>query len=105
MSDSLISDGRNLRIFNLIDDYNRECLAIDADFVMPSLRVIISLEQVIGWRGKPFALRCDNGPEYLYSALMNWANQHCITLRYEWLDMHHFDSVEQAHTLAMAVQQ
>ncbi len=120
MSDSLI-DGRSLRTFNLIDDYNRECLAIDVDLSMPSLRVIRSLEQVIEWRGKPAALRCDNGPEYISGALANWANQHRITLlyiqpgkptqnayierfnrtaRHEWLDMHHFDSVEQAQQLA-----
>lgn len=120
MSDSL-SDGRSLRTFNLIDDYNRECLAIDVDLSMPALRVIRSLEQVIEWRGKPAALRCDNGPEYISSALINWANQHHITLlyiqpgkptqnayierfnrtaRHEWLDMHHFDTVEQAQQLA-----
>lgn len=120
MSDSL-SNGRGLRTFNLIDDYNRECLAIDVDLSMPALRVIRSLEQVIEWRGKPSALRCDNGPEYISGALVNWANQHQITLlyiqpgkptqnayierfnrtaRHEWLDMHHFDSVEQAQQLA-----
>ena len=120
MADSL-SDGRSLRTFNLIDDYNRECLAIDVDLSMPALRVIRSLEQVIEWRGKPAALRCDNGPEYISGALVNWANQHQITLlyiqpgkptqnayierfnrtaRHEWLDMHHFDSVEQAQQLA-----
>lgn len=120
MSDSL-SDGRGLRTFNLIDDYNRECLAIDVDLSMPALRVIRSLEQVIEWRGKPAALRCDNGPEYISGTLVNWANQHQITLlyiqpgkptqnayierfnrtaRHEWLDMHHFDSVEQAQQLA-----
>ena len=43
-------------------DYNREALAIDVDLSMPSLRVIRSLEQVIEWRGKPAAIRCDNGP-------------------------------------------
>ena len=120
MSDSL-SDGRSIRAFNLIDDYNRECLAIDVDLSMPALRVVRSLEQVIEWRGKPAALRCDNGPEYISSALVNWANQHQVTLLYiqpgkptqnayierfnrtarqEWLDMHHFDSVEQAQQLA-----
>lgn len=120
MSDSL-SNGRSLRTFNVIDDYNRECLAIDVDLSMPSIRVIRSLERVIEWRGKPAALRCDNGPEYISGALINWANQHKITLlyiqpgkptqnayverfnrtaRHEWLDMHHFDSVEQAQSLA-----
>lgn len=120
MSDSL-SDGRSLRTFNVIDDYNRECLTIDVDLSMPSLRVIRALEQVIEWRGKPAALRCDNGPEYISGALVNWANQHQITLlyiqpgkptqnayverfnrtaRHEWLDMHDFDSVEHAQELA-----
>lgn len=46
MSDTLI-DGRTFRIFNVIDDYNRECLGIDADLSLPSLRVICSLEQII----------------------------------------------------------
>jgi len=120
MSDSL-SDGRSIRAFNLIDDYSRECLAIDVDLSMPALRVVRCLEQVIEWRGKPAALRCDNGPEYISGALVNWANQHQITLLYiqpgkptqnayierfsrtarqEWLEMHHFDSVEQAQQLA-----
>ena len=46
MSDSL-ADGRNLRTFNVIDDYNREGLAIDVDLSMPSARVIRSLMQII----------------------------------------------------------
>lgn len=120
MSDSL-SDGRSLRTFNVIDDYNRECLAIDVDLSIPGLRVIRALEQVIEWRGKPASIRCDNGPEYLSEALVTWSNQNQITLlyiqpgkptqnayverfnrtaRHEWLDMHHFDSIEQAQELA-----
>ena len=120
MSDSLI-DGRTLRTFNVIDDYNREGLAIDVDLSMPSLRVIRSLEQVIEWRGKPAAIRCDNGPEYLSGELVTWANKHKITIiyiqpgkptqnayverfnrtvRHEWLNMYVFDSVEQAQMLA-----
>jgi len=70
MSDSL-ADGRSLRTFNVIDDYNREGLAIDVDLSMPSARVIRSLEQVIEWRGKPAAIRCDNGPEYISNELIN----------------------------------
>ncbi|MFT0214135.1 DDE-type integrase/transposase/recombinase, partial [Pseudomonas sp. F1_0610] len=52
MSDSLAS-GRSIRTFNVIDDFNRECLAIDVDLSLPSARVIRSLEQIIEWRGKP----------------------------------------------------
>jgi len=59
MSDAL-ADGRLLRTFNVIDDYNREGLTIDVDLSLPSERIIRSLEQVIDWRGKPAAIRCDN---------------------------------------------
>jgi putative transposase len=120
MSDSL-SDGRTLRTFNVIDDYNREGLGIDVDLSLPSMRVIRSLEQIIEWRGKPAAIRCDNGPEYIAQALVDWANKQRITLlyiqpgkptqnayverfnrtvRHEWLDLHQFESVGHAQHLA-----
>lgn len=66
----------------MIDDYNREGLAIDVDLSMPSIRVIRSLEQVIEWCGKPAAIRCDNGPEYISRQLVTWANKHQITILY-----------------------
>ena len=120
MSDAL-ADGRVFRTFNVIDDYNREGLGIEVDFSLPSLRVIRALEQVIEWRGKPAAIRCDNGPENLSAALVNWANQQQITMmyiqpgkptqnayierynrtvRHEWLDLHAFNSIEHAQRLA-----
>jgi len=68
MSDNLI-DGRSIRSFNVIDDFNREALAIDIDFSFPTERVIRSLNQIIEWRGKPSCIRCDNGPEYISSKL------------------------------------
>lgn len=119
-SDAL-ADGPKLRTFNVIDDYNREGLAVDVDLAMPSQRVVRSLEQIIEWRGKPAAIRCDNGLELISSALVEWANKHQITMlytqpgkptqnayierynrtaRHEWLDLHLFDSVEQAQLLA-----
>ena len=120
MSDSL-SDGRSLRTFNVLDDYNREGLGIEVDMSLPSERVIRSLEQIIEWRGQPSAIRLDNGPEYISQLLIDWANGKQITLmyiqpgkptqnayierynrtvRHEWLDMHAFESVEQAQHLA-----
>ncbi len=120
MSDSLV-DGRSLRTFNVIDDYNREGLGIEVDLSLTSSRVIRSLENIIEWRGKPSAIRCDNGPEYLAQALVDWANDKHITLlyiqpgkptqnayverfnrtvRHEWLDLHDFNSVEHAQALA-----
>jgi putative transposase len=120
MSDSL-ADGRSLRTFNVIDDYNREGLGIEVDLSLPSERVIRSLEQIIEWRGKPAAIRCDNGPEYVSQKLIDWATENKITLlyiqpgkptqnayverynrtvRHEWLDMYEFETVEQAQTSA-----
>lgn len=55
MSDQLI-DGRSLRTFNVIDDYNRESLGIAVDLSLPSARVVRALEQVIEWPGKPAAI-------------------------------------------------
>ena len=101
--------------------YNREGLTIEVDRSLTGLRVTRALDQVIEWRGKPDAIRCDNGPEYLSSALVNRANSKQITLlyiqpgkpnqnayierfnrtaRHEWLDMHAFDSIEHAQQLA-----
>ena len=120
MSDAL-ADGRSLRTFNVLDDYNREGLGIDVDLSMPSARVTRSLEQIIEWRGKPAAIRMDNGPEYIAQHMIDWATKRQITLmyiqpgkptqnayverfnrtvRHEWLDMHVFDSVEHAQELA-----
>lgn len=68
MHDNL-SDGRTYRLFNVLDDFNREGLGIEVDLSLPASRVIRSLEQIIDWRGRPKAIRCDNGPEYLSGVL------------------------------------
>jgi len=133
MSDTL-SDGRSIRTFNVMDDmvnaegregtlgyFNREGLGLDVDLSLPSTRVIRSLEQIIEWRGKRLALRCDNGPEYISQLLEDWTIKQRITLlyiqpgkptqnayierfnrtaRHEWLDLHLFESIEQAQLLA-----
>ena len=120
MSDQLIS-GKSFRTFNVVDDYNREGLGIEVDTSLPSARVTRALDQIIEWRGKPSALRCDNGPEYLSQTLVDWANTNKITLlyiqpgkptqnayierfnrtvRHEWLDMHLFESIAHAQLLA-----
>jgi putative transposase len=55
-----LSDGRSFRLFNVLDDFNREGLAIEVDLSLPSARVIRVLEQIIEWRGRPAVIRCDN---------------------------------------------
>lgn len=60
-----MADGRTYRLFNVIDDFNREGLTVEVDFSLPAERVRRSLNQLIEWRGKPKQIRCDNGPEYI----------------------------------------
>ena len=81
MSDSLFC-GRRFRTFNLVDDFNREVLAIEVDLNLPALRVIRVLERVIAWRGYPGKLRMDNGPEFISAALAEWAEEHGIKLEF-----------------------
>ena len=120
MSDSLM-DGRKFRTFNVLDDYNREGLGIEVDFSLPGERIILSLDRIIEWRGKPLAIRCDNGPEHIGKDMVRWSMRHQITMlyiqpgkptqnayverfnrtvRHEWLDMHGFESIDQAQLLA-----
>lgn len=120
MHDSL-EDGRPYRLLNVIDDFNREGLGIEIDFSLPSERVIRSLDQIIEWRGKPKALRCDNGPEYISEALRAWAEKRQIsiqhiqpgkpqqnayverynrTVRYDWLNQYLFKTISQVRDYA-----
>jgi len=69
-------------LFNVIDDFNREGLTIDTDLSLPTERVIRSLNQIIEWRGKPKAIRCDNSPEYISKKLEQWALNNDIELRF-----------------------
>lgn len=73
MSDCL-TDGRRFRLLNIIDDFNRESLAIEADTSLPSLRVIRVLERLVSERGCPANIRCDNGPEFISHKLEEWCN-------------------------------
>src|SRR3546814_16857663 len=69
-----LADGRSIRLFNVIDDYNREGLCIDVDFSLPALRVIRSLEQVIEWRGSSEERRV--GKECVSTCRSRWSPYH-----------------------------
>ncbi len=81
MSDSLV-DGRKFRLFNVLDDFNRESLAIEVDTSLPSLRIIRVLNRIIAQKGKPANLRSDNGPEFISHLLQQWCKDNSITLQY-----------------------
>ena len=81
MSDSLFC-GRRFRTFNVVDDYNREALAIEVDLSLPAPRVIRVLERIVAWRGYPAKIRMDNGPEFVSAALAEWADEHAVQLEF-----------------------
>lgn len=71
---------KSFRTFNVIDDYNRESLAIEIDSSLPSLRIIQVLDRIAAYRGYSKPLRQDNGPEFISHALKLWAEQYGIKL-------------------------
>lgn len=115
MHDNLV-DGRKYRTLNIMDDYNREALETEIDFSLPAARVIRTLNRLVEQRGRPFAIRCDNGPEYISERLKSWAKLNEVelwyiqpgnpqqngyierfnrTMRYELLNQCLFESIEQ----------
>jgi putative transposase len=79
MQDTL-SNGRKFRTLNVIDDFNREALSIAIETSISGHRVVHELNNIIFWRGKPEAIRIDNGPEFICKLLEEWAASHGIRL-------------------------
>lgn len=122
MQDSLTS-GRTFRTFNVIDDFNREALAIEIDTSLPAPRVVRVLDTLAAWRGYPQRLRSDNGPEFISNKLDEWAEKNGVlldfiepgkpaqnayierfnrTFREEVLDLYLFDNLAEARTITEA---
>lgn len=81
MSDSLFNS-RRFRTLNIIDDYNRESIWIEAGLSIGAMYVTDLLEWIVKERGKPKAIRTDNGPEFTSSVFTNWCHKHRIEIRY-----------------------
>lgn len=74
MSDQL-SSGRRIRLFNVIDDYTRQCLAIVVDVSINGRRVARELTRLIDLYGRPEFIVCDNGTEYTSLVMFDWAQR------------------------------
>ena len=81
MSDALY-EGTRFRTFNVIDDFNRESLAVEIDTSLTGRRLIRIFEQLRLERGFPQRLRVDNGPEFLSAAFVAWADSAGLVIQY-----------------------
>ena len=81
VSDSLYC-GRRFRMLNVLNDFTRECLAIETASSLPSLRVTRVLDRLIATIGKPREIVVDNGPEFRSKHTQKWAEKNKIDLHY-----------------------
>ena len=77
-----MAGGRTIRALTLVDDYTRECLAIEVDTSLGGLRVRRVLEAVLEKRGKPEVIVVDNGPEFRGRALAGWSEERRVGLQF-----------------------
>jgi putative transposase len=66
------ANGQQLKCLTVIDEFTRECLAIDVAGSIRSGRVIEVLSKLVSVRGAPKFLRSDNGPEFVSRAVLRW---------------------------------
>ena len=81
MRDTL-ADGRVFRVLNIVDDYTRECLAIEVDTSIPGERVVRVLERLAAMGRQSLHIVVDNGPEFASKAVDQWAAKRGVSLRF-----------------------
>jgi putative transposase len=72
--------GRAIRVLSVVDAYTRECLALEVDTSFASRRVTRVLDEIVAERGRPQAIRCDNGPELTSRHFLAWCVERQIEL-------------------------
>jgi putative transposase len=81
VTDSIVT-GRRFRALAIVDDYSRECPAIEVDTSLGGRRVVGVLERLALTRGLPEAITMDNGPEFVGRALDEWAYRTGVKLNF-----------------------
>ena len=79
VSDSVVT-GRRFRALTIVDDYSRECPAIEVDTSLGGARVVNVLERLAELRGLPEVITVDNGPEFAGKVLDEWAYRKGVKL-------------------------
>lgn len=74
------ANGQTIRVLAVVDDYTRECLALEVDTSLPGTRVARTLNQIVEQRGRPTGIVLDNGPELRGRALQSWSENERVPL-------------------------
>ena len=77
-----LTDGRCFRALNIVDDFTRECVAIEVAKSIPGERVARTLDRLAKERGLPTVIVVDNGPEFTSRVLDQWAHAHNVRLHF-----------------------
>jgi putative transposase len=72
------ANGQQIKCLSVVDEFTRECMAIDVAGSIRSGRVIEILARLMSERGAPAFIRSDNGPEFVSLAILKWVTQHRI---------------------------
>lgn len=81
VSDSIVT-GRRFRALTVVDNFSRECPAIEVDTSLGGARVVTVLDRLSEARGTPEVITVDNGPEFLGKALDEWAYRKGVKLNF-----------------------
>jgi putative transposase len=81
VSDSIVT-GRRFRALTVVDDFSRECPAIEVDISLGGARVVTVLDRLSEARGLPEVITVDNGPEFLGKAMDEWAYRKGVKLNF-----------------------
>lgn len=65
-------DGRRLKIMPIVEEYSRECLALEVERSITAEEVVKTLDRLFAGRGAPSFIRSDNGPEFIAEAVKRW---------------------------------
>ena len=66
------ANGQPLKCLTVIDEWTRECLAIEVAGSIRSRQVVDVLKRRVSLRGAPRYMRSDNGPEFVSKAILQW---------------------------------
>jgi putative transposase len=77
-----LADGRSFRVLTIIDEFSRECPAMEVDLSLSGHRVVRVLDKLAATRGLPQEIGVDQGPEFTSKALTKWALANGVRLHY-----------------------